>query len=88
MNSAERSRVARGWRAKKGEGGPMRAVKIPDDLWEAVGQMADRQGVSRNEIVRRTLRAAMEKGQGNGTTPAMLEGSAEAAATATGAGAR
>lgn len=31
----------------------MRAVMIPDALWEEAGKMADAQGLSRSELVRR-----------------------------------
>ena len=36
---------------------PARVIRIPDDVWVAVGQMADREGTTPSEIVRRAVAA-------------------------------
>ena len=54
------------YRAPNGEGGKMRAVCIPDELWERTGVMAGALGVSRNEVVRRALRESDERTDSTG----------------------
>ena len=47
---------ARQSRAWNGEGGRLRAVRVPEALWIEAGHAAERLGVSKAEVVREGLR--------------------------------
>ena len=44
------------YRAGNGEGGRMRSIRVPDELWEETGEAAREANISRSEVVRQALR--------------------------------
>lgn len=47
---------------------PHRAVRIPDELWSAVGQQAEAEGTTRSAIINRLLREWTESKRSSGGT--------------------